>query len=165
MLKTVKLIELAIENENSDYHLTTLKFLNNSSNILSDCVNELERSNNSGSRLVFLRSINSKLIDVTGILSEKNKQSEQLGKSKINNLEKSESTKFLNEWVLEDFNLKSIDFCNELSFISGSLFDLSFNFKLCRVLNFNCFLLQSRSNQSSQKSQKFILKVRHFIFL
>ena len=155
----MKLIELAIENENSDYHLTTLKFLNNSSNILSDCVNELERSNYSGSRLVFLKSINSKLMDVTGILSGKSRQTEEFDKPLNNNLEKLSSVKLLNDWVLNDFNLKSEDFCNELSFISGSLFDLSFNFKLCRILNFNCFLLQTRFNHTGQKHQKFILKV------
>lgn len=156
--KTVKLIELAIENENSDYHLTTLKFLKNSSNILSDCVSELERSNSSSAKLVFMRSINSKLIDVTRILSDKNREIEE-NNTKSEQMDRSPSGRFLNDWVLSDFNLKSDDFSNELSFISGNLFDLNFNYKLCRVLNFNCFLLQNRFDQSKQKNEKFILKV------
>lgn len=59
---------------------------------------------------------------------------------------------FLNDWILSDFNLVSNDFNNELSFIAGNLFDLSFNYKLVRLLNDKCFLVRTKSHQTNDES-------------
>lgn len=78
---------------------------------------------------------------------------------------------FLNEWILSDFNLVSYDFNNELSFISGNLFDLSFNYKLVRLITDSCFLMRLRhqpavtanestnNTESNNSTEFYILKV------
>ena len=74
---------------------------------------------------------------------------------------------FLNDWILSDFNLVSNDFNNELSFISGNLFDLSFNYKLVRLINDKCFLMKLRhatsdsngNNSDTNTNEYFFLKV------
>ena len=71
------------------------------------------------------------------------------------------------DWIISDFNLLSCDFNNDLKFISGNLFDLNFNYKLFRTLNYTCLLLEARnllsSSQLSQENKYFLLKVNYWL--
>ncbi|CAF0947715.1 unnamed protein product [Brachionus calyciflorus] len=162
--KTTKLIDLVVQNENSDYHETTIKFLNNSSNILSDCIAELECSGRQSEKLEFLRLTNKKLEAIIyGISKLKNddKAKNEIEIKAEDKLEKSPSqATILNDWILSDFNLKSEDFNNELSLILGNIFDLSFNYKILKILNENCLLVKSRfkTETNAKEITKFVLK-------
>lgn len=75
------------------------------------------------------------------------------------------NSNFINEWILSDFNLVSHDFNRELSFISGNLFDLNFNYKFVGLVNESCFLMKLRhpvndSSDSLNEDQFYLLKVR-----
>ena len=83
-------------------------------------------------------------------------------------VKKSASGANLTDWELSDFNLKSSDFNEELNFLCGNLFDLNFNYMICRILNYKCFLLKYRhgtgNTANNLENERFILKVRLVLF-
>ncbi len=73
----------------------------------------------------------------------------------------------VSDWDMSDFNLMTYDFNNELKFMNGNLTDLNSMYKLVKILNCNCFLLQLRraagtSNQT--QNEKYVLKVSNQLF-
>lgn len=167
--KTKKLLSLALKNVQSDYTYATVKLLKSAANNLSDCIIEIEmnlkQANAVRVTLVdFLKSLYKKLSscvenyvnnhqttasitievgdadsDPDGTLSTSSSVS-KIGPP----LTASSSSSAFNDWILSDFNLVSNDFNNELKLISGNLFELSFHYKLAKVLNANCFLMKQR---------------------
>lgn len=168
--KTKKFISLGIQNENKDYHYATIQLLKSALDNLNDCINEIEknkyRTNYKLEKLNFLKETIVKIAQIindiskTNNLSQNNKTPKSVDSEIMNKPEQKE-----NDWVISDFNLLSQDFNNELSILAGKLFDLSFNFKLIKVLNNNCFLMKTRhptkigSNSTPDKIQYFLLKV------
>ena len=196
--KTKKLISLSITNQSSKCYYASYNLLKSAASTLIDCISEVEMRLTSSQKSKILKqtnlikeiindlNINAQQICETnlGKLSEKLDKNENFIKSNnqtnviqnevLEDYPKASETNTLNDWILSDFNLLSNDFNNELTFISGNMFDLNFTYRLSRILNNNCFLMKLRHpmkkiDQSLSESdctgnvdssEEFLIKVR-----
>lgn len=159
----------AITNETSGYHYAAVKILKSATNNVTDCLTEIEinkyQTNFSSEKLKFLKETQSKLNSLINEISRLNDLTSETqvcaNTSKSNN--ETSNSNYLNDWILSDFNLLSYDFNNELSILTGKLFDLSFNFKFVKTISNKCFLMKFRHQTNSttsvtKKQSEFLLK-------
>jgi hypothetical protein len=169
--KAKKLINLSIQNEASECHFASFNLLKSAQTTLFECVSECEF----GARLdpIKKENIAEQLNAIKSLITDLNGFSSQ----PMQHVPPQTNTPPIKsghdeDWILSDFNLLSNDFNNELSFISGNLFDLNFTYKLSSVLNNNCLLMKLRHKKQSitepanymvqMDEDKYLLKVNYF---
>jgi hypothetical protein len=194
--KAKKLVTLSITNQTSKCYYASYNLLKSASSTLIDCIAEMEtrlthsqkskliKQINSIKEIINDLNINSQQIAQTnlGKSSEKSDKNENFGTdNNETNFAQSENNdeypkvsegNTLNDWILSDFNLVSNDLNNELTFITGNMFDLNFTYKISRILNNSCFLMKLRHPmkkidqsiteselKSSIESEEFLIKV------
>ena len=162
LIKTKKLVSLSISNQSSKCYYASYNLLKSAASSLIDCISEIEIRLTSSQKSKILKQINV----IKEVISELNMNAQQicqtnLGGKSSDKLDKNENfiqnnsgkdeefpkaseTNTLNDWILSDFNLLSNDFNNELTFISGNMFDLNFTYKISRILNSSCFVMKLR---------------------
>lgn len=187
LVKTKKLLTLSAQNKNNS---VSFKYLKSALSNLSDFMSEMEANNTMTSkskdaeRNSFLKYIYKRINSLMDqsleiVISPKSLEgvltppsatavTPLQPQSQPPPLGKTPETTFLNDWILSDFNLVSNDFNNELSFISGNLFDLSFNYKLVKLLNENCFLMRLRHQTTNNATDSindelYLLKVNQLL--
>jgi hypothetical protein len=196
--KAKKLVTLSITNQTSKCYYASYNLLKSASSTLIDCIAEIETRLTHSQKSKLTKQINS----IKEIINDLNINSQQIAQSNLgksseksdfgtdnnetnfaqsgNNEEfpKVSETNTLNDWILSDFNLVSNDLNNELTFITGNMFDLNFTYKISRILNNSCFLMKLRHPmkkidqsfteselKSSIESEEFLIKVNEYLNL
>ncbi len=189
--KTKKLVNLSISNQASKCYYASYNLLKSAASSLIDCISEIEIRLTSTQKSKILKQINL----IKEVISELNMNAQQIcqtnlgGKSSENftqnnsgkdeEFPKASETNTLNDWILSDFNLLSNDFNNELTFISGNMFDLNFTYKISRILNSSCFVMKLRHPMkkidqsisesdfmsSAESNEEFLVKVSNSFYI
>ena len=166
--KSWRYINSALANENEKNHFNSFSLLKSAAKTLENFMSDIDNHKLDKRRKTLI-------VDLIKKLNECSRQIEAASNimidlecdSTVDNVEtKNESaslsiakneTNVLNDWVLSEFNLLSNDFNSDLAFIAGNMFDLNFNFKICKTLNnHKCFVMKSRN---PNLNSKFVLKV------
>jgi hypothetical protein len=174
-----KFLNMAIVNLNSDYSFASNKFLKLTLDELYELDSILEQIPTESAKTGFdsgklENTIKKSIIELKQVLPNDQTAFVKENKKKASTIKSNEQKEttdstlsstpnILNDWILSDFNLLSNDFNNELSLISGTLFELNFNYKLYKVLSPNCMLVKQRQATTGQPvkqfgNQKFVLK-------
>ena len=181
--KSLRYLNSAISNEELDNHFAAYRCLksagNNLVNFLADCseqsdclldaktsgllqtlVAELNACSDELEKLTLVES-DAETAGEVAIAPLTNMNMKNVFNSFTNSAAGTEAGAQLNDWVVSEFNLTSNDFNNELQLISGTLFDLDYNYQVCRRLQLaDCLLMKQRHLQAhDQPGKRFILKV------